>query len=122
MITSKAVRLEKFIDARIKYLKLEAEGAEPEVLDGLGDKLKLAEDVTADLGYKRGLNSESTLAPVTNYLLQNGFELIDLRGVRLCALYRHKLLVKDVIITVGLRLRQLKKLIIKFCGRLYDAT
>jgi|TARA_B110000858_G_C17682813_1_gene417422 hypothetical protein len=67
-------------------------------LDGLGDKLKLVEYVAADLGYKRGLNSESALAPVTNYLLQNGFELIDLRGVRLCALYRHKLLVKDVII------------------------
>jgi len=94
VITSKAVCLEKFIDARIKYLKLEAEGAEPEVLDGLGDKLKLVEYVTADLGYKRGLNSESTLAPVTNYLLQNGFELIDLRGVRLCALYHNKLLDK----------------------------
>ena len=92
VITSKSVRLEKFIDTRIKCLKLEAEGAEPEVLDGLGDKLKLVEYITADLGYERGRNSESTLIPVTNYLLQNGFELIEVGGARLCALYRNKFL------------------------------
>lgn len=92
MVTSKVVRLENFIDARIKCLKLEAEGAEPEVLDGLGDKIKLVEYVAADLGYERGINSESTLIPVTNYLLQNGFELIEVGGARLCALYRNKLL------------------------------
>tara|TARA_B110000008_G_C16753119_1_gene477496 strand:- start:577 stop:789 length:213 start_codon:yes stop_codon:yes gene_type:complete len=70
-------------------LKLEAQGAEPEALDGLGDKLKLVVYVTSDLDYKRGLNLESTLAPATNYLLQNGFELIDFRVVKLCALYNN---------------------------------
>lgn len=38
----------------IRLLKLEAEGAEPEILEGLGEKIKFVEFISADLGYERG--------------------------------------------------------------------
>ena len=89
IITSKVMRLESFVDKRIKCLKLEAEGAEPEILLGLGDRLECIEFISADLGYERGVDEESTLAPVTNFLLARGFELVDVSHARICALYRN---------------------------------
>ena len=89
IVTSKVMRLESFVDKRIKCLKLEAEGAEPEVLLGLGDRLECIEFISADLGYERGVDEESTLAPVTNFLLARGFELVDVSHARICALYRN---------------------------------
>lgn len=83
-------RLNDFIEGPIKCLKLEAEGAEPEVLSGVDDtKLQMIEYVAADLGYERGVDAESTLVPVTNYLLSRGFELVDVSHGRICALYRN---------------------------------
>jgi FkbM family methyltransferase len=82
-------RLESYVNSTIKILKLEAEGAEPEILEGLGDKLSLIEYVSADLGYERGVKCESTLVPVTNYLLEYGFELVNVSHGRICALYKN---------------------------------
>ncbi len=90
VITSKVMRLENFVDKRIKCLNLEAEGAELEVLEGLGERLSLVEFISADLGYERGVNEESTLVPVTNFLLFRDFELVDISHKRICALYRNK--------------------------------
>jgi FkbM family methyltransferase len=89
IINVKVQRLEKLITGKIKCLKLEAEGAEPEILEGIGNKLKYIEYISADLGFERGVSSESTLIPTTNYLLQRGFELIDISHDRVCALYRN---------------------------------
>ena len=89
-ITVPVERLESFVKSRIKILKLEAEGAEPEILEGLGNKLSLVEYITADLGYERGIRCESTLAPVTNFLLERGFELVEVNQTRVCALYKNK--------------------------------
>ena len=61
---------------KIKLLKLEAEGAEPEIVQGIGEKLDLIEYISADLGFER--NRESTFAPVTNYLLERNFEVINI--------------------------------------------
>lgn len=83
-------RLEQYISGRVRCLKLEAEGAEPEILKGLGDKLHLVDYISADLGFERGVSQKSTLAPVTNYLLERGFELVDISHDRICALYRNK--------------------------------
>jgi len=83
-------RLESYVSSKIKLLKLEAEGAEPEILEGLGDKLDLVEYVSADLGYERGIQCESTFVPVTNYLLEHDFELVDVSHGRICALYKNK--------------------------------
>lgn len=90
IVTAKVRRLEDFVNTTVKCLKLEAEGAEPEILDGLGEKIKLIEYVAADLGYERGIKAESTFIPVNNILIKNGFELvkIDHRSVR--TLYRNK--------------------------------
>ena len=87
-------RLEGYVDTTVKALKLEAEGAEPEILEGLGDKLSLIEFITADLGFERGVDSESTLVPVTNYLLDRGFELLRVSHGRVCALFRNKAFTK----------------------------
>lgn len=83
-------KLEYFIDKRIKLLKLEAEGGEPEILLGAMEKLKFIEYISADLGFERGVKEESTIVPVTNYLLNNGFELVDINNRRLCALFKNK--------------------------------
>ncbi len=86
-ISVEAVLLSDYVDEKVKLLKLEAEGAEPEILEGLGDKLNLIEYISADLGYERGKNAESTLVPVTNYLLARNFSLVDVSHDRICALY-----------------------------------
>jgi len=89
-ISVQVSRLCEFITKPIKCLKLEAEGAEPEILEGIGNKLNMIEFISADLGYERGKDCLSTLTPVTNFLLSNNFELIDVNHGRICALYRNK--------------------------------
>jgi FkbM family methyltransferase len=63
---------------KIKLLKLEAEGFEPEILEGLGSSIKYCEYISVDGGYERGINAEQTLTSITNYLLTNGFEIVDI--------------------------------------------
>ena len=88
-IKVKAMRIENFIDKRIKLLKLEAEGAELEILIGAGDKLKLIDFISADLGFEKGLKQESTFIPVTNYLFNRGFQLVEVNHKRCVALFRN---------------------------------
>ena len=59
-------------------LKVEAEGYEPEILLGAGDKINNFEYIAIDGGYEKGINKEQTFAEQTNILLDNGFELIDI--------------------------------------------
>lgn len=82
-------RLEAYIEEPIRLLKLEAEGAEPEILEGIGDKLRLIEYISADLGFERGVNCESTLVPVTNMLLRNNFSLVEVGYPRVVALFKN---------------------------------
>lgn len=82
-------RLESYISEPVRCLKLEAEGAEPEIIEGMGVKLSLVEYIAADLGFERGILSESTLVPVVNRLLASGFELVDVSHGRVCALFRN---------------------------------
>ena len=90
VVKVKVEQLERYISSPVKCLKLEAEGGEPEILEGLGKKLEKIEFITADLGFERGIYSDSTLAPVTNYLLSRGFELVDVSHSRVCALFVNK--------------------------------
>lgn len=87
--TVKTTRLENFINGNVKCLKLEAEGAEPEILEGLGDRLKLIEYITADVGFERGENEDSTLAPVSNFLIKNNFKMVAIGKRRLCVLFKN---------------------------------
>ena len=76
------IRLDKLIEElnlnRIKLLKVEAEGYEPEVLEGLADKIEICEYIAIDGGYERGVKNEQTFTAVTNYLLDNNFKMIDI--------------------------------------------
>lgn len=75
---------------RIKYLKIEAEGAEPEALEGAANTLSKTHFVTVDCGYERGFDQESTLPRVCNQLIGNGFELLKVHKGRLIALFENK--------------------------------
>jgi FkbM family methyltransferase len=74
----------------ITLLKLEAEGGEPEILQGAYESLKIIKYIAADLGYERGLKEEQTFTVVTNFLLENNFELININPIILKGLYRNK--------------------------------
>jgi len=63
----------------IKVLKVEAEGAEPEVLMGAGGVLERVEYVAADLGAERGREMAYTVPEVANLLYENGFKMTGMR-------------------------------------------
>jgi FkbM family methyltransferase len=74
------ITLDDLIDElkqNIKLIKLEAEGAEPEILQGLKKNINKVNYITIDAGFERGLKLESTLVPCVNYLLSNNFTLLD---------------------------------------------
>lgn len=80
---------------KIKLFKLEAEGAEPEILFGCESILHNIEYIAADVGFERGTEQKSTLPEVNNYLMKNGFELIDFGRKRIVCLYKNKNFSKD---------------------------
>ena len=65
----------KLTDKKIKLLKLEAEGFEPEIIEGARSSLPNIQYIAADLGPERGINEDNTIAEVTNILLKNGFSI-----------------------------------------------
>ena len=68
------------ISKKIKLIKLEAEGFEPEILQGLINNFHNVEYITIDCGFERGINQESTLAECSNYLIKNKFKMINFGG------------------------------------------
>lgn len=75
----------------IELLKLEAEGAEPEILMGGRETLEKTRYVVADLGPERGVNLEETFDSSNLILEQYGFELIGRYELgRKCYLFRNK--------------------------------
>ena len=75
----------------IELLKLEAEGAEPEILLGGERTVKQCRYVVADLGPERGASKESTFHWADEILQSYGFELIGRNPAsRECYLYRNK--------------------------------
>ena len=73
---------------KIKLLKLEAEGYEPEILNGASGVLNSIEYVAVDGGYERGKDNEQTLTWATNFLLENNFKMADIYFPWYRALYR----------------------------------
>jgi len=78
------------ITKNIKLFKLEAEGFEPEVLDGSVNTLKNINFVSVDFGHERGPEQKSTIVEVNKFLLENNFELIKFSEYRLIGLYENK--------------------------------
>lgn len=75
-----AVTLDDFVKEqkikKIKLLKLEAEGAEPEVLRGALKILNRIEYITIDCGFERGITQDSTFHEVNEILVENGFSIV----------------------------------------------
>lgn len=78
--TVTARRLDSIRDIKdcgvIKLLKLEGEGAEPEIALGSSGILDRIQFISADVGPERGVLELSTELEVTKFLLQEGFEVI----------------------------------------------
>lgn len=74
-VTLASIVAEQGIDS-IKLLKLEAEGFEPEVLEGSISILPLIEYIAIDGSYERGVSQEETFSLQTNLLTRNGFEMV----------------------------------------------
>tara|TARA_A100001015_G_scaffold312194_1_gene416881 strand:- start:3300 stop:4133 length:834 start_codon:yes stop_codon:yes gene_type:complete len=77
------------LNKNVKLVKIEGEGAEPEILEGLSKHLRKVEYITVDAGFERGINQESTLVPCINYLTKNGFKLIDYSKKRTSVLFKN---------------------------------
>ncbi len=75
---------------KIKFLKLEAEGAEPEILLGGIDDLNKIEYICVDVGPERGLSYETTLVETVNILKANNFEFIKMGHPRLNCLFKNR--------------------------------
>lgn len=76
------------INSRIKLLKIEAEGAEPEILEGLKKKLNMVEYISVDCGFERGVKQDSTISQCSNYLIKNNFSMIGFNSPRIVVLYK----------------------------------
>ena len=91
-ITVEVTTLDQFMRQsgfkRIKLLKLEAEGWEPEIVDGADFFLKQCEFVAIDGGPERGKECEHTFPYLNNKLCELGFQMVDLVGARHRALYK----------------------------------
>jgi len=79
----------EFPTQKIRLLKLEAEGAEPEVLEGASEVLKNIDYISADVGPERGVDEQETRDFVVNFLIGVGFELIrEKKGYRKIVLFK----------------------------------
>jgi FkbM family methyltransferase len=72
----KVDRLDNLITSKIKLLKVEAEGCEPEVIMGCEKIFQNIDYIAADLGFERGALEENTFPAFINILLNNGFEVV----------------------------------------------
>lgn len=92
-ISIETTTLDKEIDKikqKIKLIKLEAEGYEPEILQGLKKHLNSVQYITIDCGFERGIKQESTIVACSNFLLKNNFEMIDFGFPRIVTLFKNK--------------------------------
>ena len=88
----RAKRLDSIgLPQRIKLLKVEREGAEPEILLGSESILDRVEYISVDSGPERGTKEDSTSASVLNYLISRNFDAISLnRGHRETKLFKNR--------------------------------
>ena len=87
------VTIDKFIEnsgiEKCKLLKIEAEGWEPEVLEGCAKFLRNVEYVAIDGGPERGVEKGITFPELNNTLLSSGFHMVGINGMAFRALYRN---------------------------------
>ncbi len=85
------VELDKIeLPEKIKLLKIDAEGFEPEVLKGCLNTLSRIKYISVDYGHERGKEENSTITEVNNFLYNENFELVKFSEYRLIGLYENK--------------------------------
>lgn len=89
-VNVRSARLEHWLGDKVRLLKLEAEGAELEVLQGCGELLPNIEWISADLGPERGVDSIHTLPEVCNFLLSKGFVIREFSAERVTVLFHNQ--------------------------------
>lgn len=72
----------------IGLLKLEAEGAEPEILQGFKENVRRCRFIVVDAGFERGFSQDATLPEVSNFLFSRGFEMFAVGRGSLRTLFR----------------------------------
>lgn len=94
IIKKKSLTLSRIIKdfqiQKIKFLKLEAEGAEPEIFLGGIDDLNKIEYICVDVGPEKGLSYETTLVETVNILKANNFEFFKMGHLRLNCLFKNR--------------------------------
>lgn len=97
----KTITLDKIISntksKKIKFIKIEAEGAEPEVLMGIKNKFLDIEYIAIDVGAERGVNNDYTIVECVNILTRNNFKLANFyientKNERVTVLFRNSLI------------------------------
>lgn len=74
----------------IKLLKIEAEGAEPEVLKGAEKTIKKCNYISVDAGPERGIEQKTTLKEVNQFLLNRNFILMNKSSQRIVLLFKNR--------------------------------
>jgi FkbM family methyltransferase len=78
IVSIKIIRLDNIIQNKVKLLKVDAEGAEFEVINGAKNIMHLIEFIAIDLGFEKGEKQESTAPEVFNLLYKNHFKLLEI--------------------------------------------
>ena len=71
-------------------LKIDAEGLEPEVLEGTQNILDNIEYITVDFSPERGTEQNLTIVDTNSFLYSNKFELVKFSDFRMIGLYKNK--------------------------------
>lgn len=79
-----------FLNKKIKLLKIDAEGSEPEVLSGTLGIIKNIDYISVDCGAERGDSQETTFREVYKIMEENNFEIVDIYQQRFTVLFRNK--------------------------------
>ena len=85
------ITLDSIIDQiqnKIKLIKIEAEGLEPEVLEGLKKNINNVEYISIDCG-ERGIEKKSTKTDCSSYLIKNNFKIIDYDPISVVCLFKN---------------------------------
>lgn len=75
----------------VRILKVEAEGAEPEVLQGASNILRSFDYILIDCGPERGVAQVNTLVESNNELLNHGFSMFHANAPRLIVGYKRSM-------------------------------
>lgn len=75
-----AIRMDKFIEEKgiqeIGFLKIDVEGCSWEVLDGFGDKIRIAKVIHVESEHLQSWEGEKLWDDIYDKLAQNGFEMM----------------------------------------------